>query len=335
MYLPLCLPLWVHLRDRAHLLVLATELETIDEDGRDSIYTEDDAYAEPPPSSPYISPPTSPSISTPELSPASSPRSEHSDFAPPRTTSSSHARKRKEGHIPRPPNAFILFRSEMWKKDLKDVSSSGPEKDHRQISRIAGLRWKVLDEATKEQYKRKAREVKADHQRMYPGYRYIPTGKRKVKRRKSKQDAARELKRCNLISRLISAGFTQDSLQWALHTIEHDEADEDDIIAGRLTRPVKVSAKLSHRQSVAPSSSRTRRQPPRAPARVPSMAISPPSALGLQLCGSSETYYSELAMPELVQPCSTLNESTPQVGQALPYLLCPHPGSSEVCDAVS
>lgn len=48
----------------------------------------------------------------------------------PFTPGSSHTRNRKEGHIPHPPNAFMVFRSWLWNKDnLKSI-----EKDNRNVS---------------------------------------------------------------------------------------------------------------------------------------------------------------------------------------------------------
>lgn len=53
----------------------------------------------------------------------------------------SHARKQPAGHIPRPRNAFILFRCLFVSQQSVPASV---EKDHRNISRIAGRVWKAM-----------------------------------------------------------------------------------------------------------------------------------------------------------------------------------------------
>jgi hypothetical protein len=53
----------------------------------------------------------------------------------------SHARKQPAGHIPRPRNAFILFRCLFVSQQAVPASV---EKDHRNISRIAGKVWKSM-----------------------------------------------------------------------------------------------------------------------------------------------------------------------------------------------
>lgn len=303
--------LWVHLRGRADLLDLATEFETIDDSEQDSDYTGRSVDRESPrtPASTCTTTATSPSISSSGLSPPSSPRSDDSDFAPALASATSHGRKKKAGHIPRPSNAFIIFRSELWKFD---VGSGGAEQDHRQISRIAGIRWKQLDEETKEEYRRRAREAKAEHERMYPGYKYAPTGKRKVKKRKSKQDAERELARARLISDLISQGLKRADLEKALSAIDQAKLEEHLALTSRSARTTKVPAR-SARQA-----SRSRLRLPKEPSSAtPLITISSPSALGLDLSGSPDATISQPgpAIPEFAPPCSTLDQNDTQSGQ--------------------
>ncbi|KAI9059578.1 high mobility group box, partial [Trametes sanguinea] len=77
--------------------------------------------------------------------------------------------------IPRPPNAFMIFRSELWSKEK---IKSTVERDHRQISRIAGNLWNRLTDAEREPYKRRAEEAKVEHARLYPQYKYSPIYRR-------------------------------------------------------------------------------------------------------------------------------------------------------------
>ncbi|RDX43965.1 HMG-box, partial [Lentinus brumalis] len=72
--------------------------------------------------------------------------------------------------IPRPRNAFILFRSAM----CEELRKEPVETDHRMISRIIGKVWKTLDATTKAYYNHLAAQEKEEHSRLYPGYRFNP-----------------------------------------------------------------------------------------------------------------------------------------------------------------
>ncbi|KDQ49739.1 hypothetical protein JAAARDRAFT_113690, partial [Jaapia argillacea MUCL 33604] len=86
-----------------------------------------------------------------------------------RPTRKSHARKQPPGHIPRPANAFILFRSDFVRK--KKIPAS-VEHDHRNISRIAGKIWKAMEPEERKPWEVLAEEERRRHKEKYPGYRY-------------------------------------------------------------------------------------------------------------------------------------------------------------------
>ncbi|CAE6532475.1 unnamed protein product [Rhizoctonia solani] len=86
----------------------------------------------------------------------------------------SHSRRQPPGHIPRPRNAFILYRSWYVRQGfLSDV-----ENDHREISRIVGKIWKQMSPEEQAPWKAMAEEEKAEHARMYPNYKYSPNSRR-------------------------------------------------------------------------------------------------------------------------------------------------------------
>ncbi|KIM54235.1 hypothetical protein SCLCIDRAFT_99844, partial [Scleroderma citrinum Foug A] len=73
--------------------------------------------------------------------------------------------------IPRPPNAFMVFRSWLWNKDnLKSV-----ERDNRNVSRIAGRYWNELTNEQRAPFRKMAEEAKVRHAELYPEYKYAPT----------------------------------------------------------------------------------------------------------------------------------------------------------------
>ncbi|PLW19332.1 hypothetical protein PCASD_15231 [Puccinia coronata f. sp. avenae] len=83
----------------------------------------------------------------------------------------SHARKTPPGHVKRPRNAFILFRSYACSSNLIPPSV---EKDHRQISRIVSHMWKSLAPDERAKWERQAEEEKDLHRKLHPDYRYKP-----------------------------------------------------------------------------------------------------------------------------------------------------------------
>ncbi|KAJ6627013.1 high mobility group box domain-containing protein, partial [Mycena sp. CBHHK59/15] len=73
--------------------------------------------------------------------------------------------------IPRPRNAFMLFRSDFW---AKQKITKTVEADHRHISRIIGHCWSELSEEEKFEWRVKADIEKLEHAKMYPNYRFTP-----------------------------------------------------------------------------------------------------------------------------------------------------------------
>ncbi|THU81479.1 hypothetical protein K435DRAFT_562216, partial [Dendrothele bispora CBS 962.96] len=69
-------------------------------------------------------------------------------------------------HIPRSPNAFLLFRSSFIKSQHV---STGVETNHSTLSKIIGLTWQNLSEDEKSVWRAKA-EIKQEERKrsMYP-----------------------------------------------------------------------------------------------------------------------------------------------------------------------
>ncbi|EZF34905.1 hypothetical protein H109_01038 [Trichophyton interdigitale MR816] len=75
-----------------------------------------------------------------------------------------------EPKIPRPRNAFILFRQHLQ----SSVAAENPGLPNPDISKIIGKIWKGLPLKEQEPWKKHADEEKARHLQKYPGYRYQP-----------------------------------------------------------------------------------------------------------------------------------------------------------------
>ncbi|KAK4054734.1 slightly ste11-like protein [Microbotryomycetes sp. JL201] len=112
----------------------------------------------------------------------------------------SHRRKMAEGHIKRPPNAFILFRAfcSAPTRSMADHNGIDPPGkptaeqlaslnilDHRHISRIVSHLWKNLSVPDRTYWEDLAKRKKREHAQMYPEYRYKPVFRNKEQVRKT------------------------------------------------------------------------------------------------------------------------------------------------------
>ncbi|GAV53403.1 hypothetical protein ZYGR_0AI06870 [Zygosaccharomyces rouxii] len=91
-----------------------------------------------------------------------------------------------EKKIPRPRNAFILFRQHHHRLLIDEWTAQGVDIPHNsKISKILGVRWKSLNEQERSHWEEQARKEKCEHEKKYPDYRYKPT--RRHRRKGSKQ----------------------------------------------------------------------------------------------------------------------------------------------------
>ncbi|ETS77571.1 hypothetical protein PFICI_11445 [Pestalotiopsis fici W106-1] len=76
----------------------------------------------------------------------------------------------KAPKVPRPRNAFILYRQH----HQASVAAQHPGLANPEISKLIGEKWREQPEEVKDSWKRLAEEEKLRHQRQYPDYRYQP-----------------------------------------------------------------------------------------------------------------------------------------------------------------
>jgi hypothetical protein len=120
------------------------------------------------------------------------------------STFKSPSRLRSGNRVPRPRNAFMIFRSEFW---AGEKISRSVEHDHRHISRIIGHCWNQLPDLEKDKWREKAEQEKLDHIMKYPGYRFSPNARtKKAVKRKVKRNNEEELLRCKQVAELLLAG---------------------------------------------------------------------------------------------------------------------------------
>ncbi|KAG6900928.1 hypothetical protein C0993_004365 [Termitomyces sp. T159_Od127] len=105
------------------------------------------------------------------------------DSASPTSPSSllmSEPLKTTHSHIPRPPNAFMLYRSDFLKRG---IIPAHVERRQQNLSRIAGQCWNLLPPEEKAQWQERAAQALLEHQKRNPDYKFTPAprGSRRTK----------------------------------------------------------------------------------------------------------------------------------------------------------
>lgn len=239
----------------------------------------------------------SPSDTLLAVSPLSEEEDDSDAFIP--RPSRSH-RRGKQGHIPRPSNAFMLFRSDLCAKEkLKSIV----ERDNCQISRIAGHLWNKLSERDRAPYKRRAEAEKKRHAKTYPGYKYAPIYRTKGGKRKTKQDFGLEVKRCKQLADMLYNGVEGNELEKFASEIDDGVEGSHASASSETSAPLdcatptsfRASYATAPRQCAAPSRSRrtaAKRSSPRRHTTRRSLAPAPMSpAVKLEAPSTPELSY--------------------------------------------
>ncbi|KAF9451290.1 hypothetical protein P691DRAFT_663589, partial [Macrolepiota fuliginosa MF-IS2] len=77
---------------------------------------------------------------------------------------------------PRPPNAWIIYRSDKAHQ-LPPLEPGQPRRAQAEVSKMISNMWANESEETRQEYERRAEEAKAAHALKYPGYRFKPMKK--------------------------------------------------------------------------------------------------------------------------------------------------------------
>jgi hypothetical protein len=137
-----------------------------------------------------------------------------------------HSRKQPEGHIPRPPNAFILFRSSFIRNQRV---SPDVETNPNTLSKIIGLTWKNLPPDERRVWYAKARQAVEEHRRRFPEYAFHPLqrithgakdGKHGKGRRKVREHVVSNPERCAKIAELLGEGKQGRALDGAMQEFD-------------------------------------------------------------------------------------------------------------------
>ncbi|KAL4799418.1 hypothetical protein BDV19DRAFT_355089 [Aspergillus venezuelensis] len=97
----------------------------------------------------------------------------------------------KPTKIPRPPNAFILYRQHHHPR----VKEAYPDLSNNEISVILGKQWRAETEEAKLHFKNLAEEFKKKHAEEHPDYQYTPRKPSEKKRRATSRSSPKSSKR--------------------------------------------------------------------------------------------------------------------------------------------
>ncbi|QSS53977.1 HMG box protein [Histoplasma capsulatum var. duboisii H88] len=95
----------------------------------------------------------------------------------------------KPEKIPRPPNAFILYRQHHHPL----VKATHPDFHNNEISVLLGKKWKAESAETKAHFKSLADEIKVQHAKDHPDYQYAPRKPSEKKRRSTSRRDTHQL----------------------------------------------------------------------------------------------------------------------------------------------
>jgi hypothetical protein len=152
---------------------------------------------------------------------------------------SGHSRKKPINHIPRPPNAFILFRSYFIKS--QHVSSE-VETNHSTLSKIIGLTWKNLPDEERQIWHAQAKVALEDHKRKFPSYAFKPVHSKPrglpAEKRKVREVGLKDHTRCAKIAELLVRGKKGLELEVAIQEFDKNHVPE---IVTRFEAPITAN----------------------------------------------------------------------------------------------
>jgi HMG (high mobility group) box len=126
----------------------------------------------------------------------------------------SHSRRQPKDHVPRPPNAFLMFRSEFWAREKQKEKPI--DRNHRNISRIVSHCWNSMGNEEKARYQALAQERKQLHRLEHPNYKYAPANrtskpaKKKPKKESNKGDE-QEKDNCRRLAALVMDSISSNT----------------------------------------------------------------------------------------------------------------------------
>lgn len=245
---------------------------------------------------------------------------------------SGHAKKKPENHIPRPPNAFILFRSSFIKNQHV---SSDVETNHSTLSKIIGLTWQNLPPEERQIWHAKAKVALEEHKRKFPQYAFRPLhtkGKGAAEKRKVREVGPKDLKRCEKIAELLVEGKKGAELDAAIAEFDRYHVPQ---IVTRFEAP--ITARSYRRSSSAPAPDTEHSKPAFLPSspkarKVRARSTQPDPEVPLRDCdtpalsesgsNTSSEYSYDSPSPSIPSPTLSLPDMNPSFVSVISIIAC-------------
>ncbi|KAG2153633.1 uncharacterized protein EDB93DRAFT_1248537 [Suillus bovinus] len=132
---------------------------------------------------------------------------------------------RPQTQPPRPPNAWILYRSDKIKV-LPPAEPGQRSRAQADVSKLISDMWRNESDAVKLEYERLADAKKAEHQRLYPDYRFQPMKKEEKERlkeaKRQSKERAREKKKTRGRANAV-AGPSQEQREAVVQPVQEHQ----------------------------------------------------------------------------------------------------------------
>ncbi|KAF2863513.1 HMG-box [Piedraia hortae CBS 480.64] len=143
--------------------------------------------------------------------------------ARPSPSSSSWCSSSSEQKIPRPRNAFIIFRQAHSQQVMRQLRDTNGQASTGQVSAVIGKLWRDASAETRKEFFDRANEEKRVHAIMYSGYKYQPKRKEVGKGRNASQGGGSK-KRVTRASKRLGV-----EKEGAEEKVEETETEESEI----------------------------------------------------------------------------------------------------------
>ncbi|KAI0081420.1 HMG-box, partial [Panus rudis PR-1116 ss-1] len=105
---------------------------------------------------------------------ANDPRRTRSSYPSPADRRARQKKEEDPDWVPRPLNSFMIFRVEYSRRHAQNNKEGDNPVPEKNLSRQASEAWRKLSDAEKRAYKLRADQMKIEHAKQNPGYRYRP-----------------------------------------------------------------------------------------------------------------------------------------------------------------
>ncbi|KAJ8093067.1 hypothetical protein PM082_020548 [Marasmius tenuissimus] len=149
-------------------------------------------------------------------------------------------RRVSQGHIPRPPNAFMLFRQHYVKLQHTPGTTFHDGLQEQSLSKAIGVVWRELSPAEKAEWSKKAMIEKEIHKKNYPDYRYKPVHKK----RKRGDDPSQEETKPKLAKKRPTEDMSRRQSLTKLAMVDYEKQRDFQLKRNRyLTKQLKLGYK--------------------------------------------------------------------------------------------